>query len=205
MCPAAARQSSFCAPITRCKAGLGATATDEPRAPPHASVPKENPKKKARQELFAGRFPKSDRLSVKNDTCPLQERHLSAPVRFLASAALPTPLRDQDNLRHGAPRAAVRDEGRPARTARPARTTRPTHARRFHGPALKASNIMRLLDFVCFWTKCGHTLGTRLTLHCRDCFDLVSKYLLALKTHPRVGCALWNIDIELRSGWYVSE
>ena len=30
----------FCAPITRCKAGLGATATHETRAPPHASVPK---------------------------------------------------------------------------------------------------------------------------------------------------------------------
>jgi hypothetical protein len=59
----------------------------------------------------------------------------------------------------------------------------------FHGPALKANNIMRLLDFACFRTECGHTLRTRLALHCRDCFDLImSKYLLALKTHPRVGC-----------------
>jgi len=158
----------------------------------------------ARQEHFAGRFQKGQAVCLK-------ERHLSAlrttPVRscaFLASAALPTPLRGQDNLRHGAPRAAVR-EGWPARTARPTRTTRPTHARRFHGPALKANNIMRLLDFACFRTQCGHTLRTRLALHCRDCFDLVSKYLLALKTHPRVGCALWNIDIDLHSEWYVSE
>ena len=51
----------------------------------------------------------------------------------------------------------------------------------FHGPALKANNITRLLDFACFQTECGHTLRTRLALHCRDCFDLVSKYLLALK------------------------
>jgi hypothetical protein len=29
-----------CAPITRCKAGLGATATDDAPCPPHASVPK---------------------------------------------------------------------------------------------------------------------------------------------------------------------
>ena len=68
---------------------------------------------------------------------------------------------------------------------------------------------MRLLDFACFRTEGGHTLRTRLALHCRDCFDtrskLVSKYLLALKTHPRVGCALWNIDIDLHSEWYVSE
>jgi len=72
------------------------------------------------------------------------------------------------------------------------------------GP-FKANTIMRLLDFACFRTECGHTLRTRLALHCRDCFDLVSKYLLALKTHPRVGCALWNIDIDLHSEWYVSE
>jgi len=119
-----------------------------------------------------------DRLFFYGDT--FKNDTLSAPVRFLASAALPTPLRGQDKLRHGAPRAAVR-EGWPARTARPTRTTRPTHARRFHGPALEANNIMRLLDFACFRTEGGHTLRTRLALHCRDCFDLVSKYLLALK------------------------
>jgi hypothetical protein len=80
-----------------------------------------------------------------------------------------------------------------------------TYARSaFHGPALKANNIMRLLDFACFRTEGGHTLRTRLALHCRDRFDLVSKYLLALKTHPRVGCALWNMDIDLHSEWYVS-
>jgi hypothetical protein len=64
---------------------------------------------------------------------------------------------------------------------------------------------MRLLDFTCFRTEGGHTLRTRLTLNCRDCFDLVSKYLLSFKTHPRVGYALWNIDIKLHSQWYVSE
>jgi hypothetical protein len=41
---------------------------------------------------------------------------------------------------------------------------------------------MRLLDYAWFRTECDHTLRTRLALHCRDCFDLVSKYLLALKT-----------------------
>ena len=56
-----------------------------------------------------------------------------------------------------------------------------SQGRRFHGPALKANNIMRLLDYAWFRTECDHTLRTRLDLHCRDCFDLVSKYLLALK------------------------
>jgi hypothetical protein len=56
-----------------------------------------------------------------------------------------------------------------------------SQGRRFHGPALKANNIMRLLDYMWFRTECDHTLRTRLALHCRDCFDLVSKYLLALK------------------------
>ena len=46
-----------------------------------------------------------------------------------------------------------------------------SYARCSHGPALKANNIMR-----------------RLVLHCRDCFDLVSKYLMTLKTYPCVGC-----------------
>ena len=56
--------------------------------------------------------------------------------------------------------------------------------RRYHAPALKATNIMRLLDLSWFRTECDHTLRTRLGpgLHCRDFFDLVSKYLLALKT-----------------------
>ena len=56
-----------------------------------------------------------------------------------------------------------------------------SQGRRFHGPALKASNIMRLLDYAWFRTECDNTLRTRLALHCRDCFDLVSKCLLALK------------------------
>ena len=43
---------------------------------------------------------------------------------------------------------------------------------------------MQLLDLSWFRTECHHTLRTRLGpgLHCRDCFDLASKYLLALKT-----------------------
>jgi hypothetical protein len=40
---------------------------------------------------------------------------------------------------------------------------------------------MRLLDYVWFRIECDHTLRTRLALHCRDLFDLVSKYLLVLK------------------------
>ena len=56
-----------------------------------------------------------------------------------------------------------------------------SQGRRFYGPALKTNNIMRLLDYTWFRTECDHTLRTRLALHCRDCFDLVSKYLLALK------------------------
>ena len=56
-----------------------------------------------------------------------------------------------------------------------------SQGRRFYGPALKANNIMRLLDYTWFRTECDHTLRTQLALHCRDCFDLVSKYLLALK------------------------
>jgi len=56
-----------------------------------------------------------------------------------------------------------------------------SQGRRFHWPALKANNIMRLLDYTWFRRECDHTLRTRLDLHCRDCFDLVSKYLLALK------------------------
>ncbi len=56
-----------------------------------------------------------------------------------------------------------------------------SQGRRFYGPALKANNVMRLLDHAWFRAECDHTLRTRLALHCRDCFDLVSKYLLALK------------------------
>ena len=65
-----------CAPITRCKAGLGAVATDEPRAPPHASVPE---KKMHAQSFSREGSPKatgclSQRTTpvrFKNDTCPL--------------------------------------------------------------------------------------------------------------------------------------
>ena len=131
--------------------------------------------------FFAGKRTWCPVDGVHSKVTPFKNDTMSSVVCFLASAALSTPLRGQDNLRHGAPRAVVHDEGGPARTARPTRKTRPTYARRFHGPALKVNNIMRLLDFLCFRTKCGHTLRTRLTLHCRDCFDLVSKYLLDLK------------------------
>ena len=70
-----------CAPITRCKAGLGAVATDEPRAPPHASVRKINlfQKKKHAKRFSREGSPKatgclSQRTTpvrFKNDTCPL--------------------------------------------------------------------------------------------------------------------------------------
>ena len=56
-----------------------------------------------------------------------------------------------------------------------------SQGRRFYAPALKASNVMWLLKHAWFRAECDHTLRTRLSLHCRDCFDLVSKYLLALK------------------------
>jgi hypothetical protein len=64
----------FFAPSTRCKAGLGAVATDDAPCPPHAAV-----KKKPRQEHFAGRFRKgtgclsrrTTPVRFKNDTCPL--------------------------------------------------------------------------------------------------------------------------------------
>ena len=56
-----------------------------------------------------------------------------------------------------------------------------SQGRRFYGPALQANNVMRLLDHAWFRAECDHALRTRLALHCRDCFDLVSKYLLALK------------------------
>jgi len=56
-----------------------------------------------------------------------------------------------------------------------------SQGRRFYGPALQANNVMRLLEHAWFRAECDHTLRTRLALHCRDCFDLVSKYLLALK------------------------
>jgi len=59
-----------------------------------------------------------------------------------------------------------------------------SQCRRYHALALKATNIMKLLDLPWFRTECDHTLRTRLGagLHSRDCFDLVSTYLLALKT-----------------------
>ena len=55
-------------------------------------------------------------------------------------------------------------------------------------PALEATNIMRLLDFAWFRAECDHALRTRLDRHSRDCFDLVSKYLLALKAR----LAVWS-------------
>ena len=63
-----------------------------------------------------------------------------------------------------------------------------SQGRRFHRPALEATNIMRLLDFAWFRAECDHALRTRLDRHSRDCFDLVSKYLLALKAR----LAVWS-------------
>jgi len=56
-----------------------------------------------------------------------------------------------------------------------------SQCRRYHAPALKATNIMQLLDLLWFRTECDHTLRTRLGPDCHNCFDLVSKYLLTLK------------------------
>ncbi len=56
-----------------------------------------------------------------------------------------------------------------------------SEGRRFYGPAVKASIIMILFDYVWFRTGYDHTLRTRIALHCRYCYDLVSNYLLALK------------------------
>ena len=49
--------------------------------------------------------------------------------------------------------------------------------------------IMLVLDHAWLRTECDNMLRTRLALHCRDGFDVVSKYLLALKagqTHRHV-------------------
>ena len=73
------------------------------------------------------------------------------------------------------------DEADEADDADEGRDVFDSQGRRFYGPGLKANNVMRLLEHAWFRAECDHTLRTRLALHCRDCFDLVSKYLLALK------------------------
>ena len=56
-----------------------------------------------------------------------------------------------------------------------------SQGRRFHGPALEGTNILRLVDLAWFREECDYTLRARLGHHDRDAFDLVSKYVLALK------------------------
>merc|ERR1712167_110122 len=74
--------------------------------------------------------------------------------------------------------------------------------RPFHRPALEATNIMRLLDFAWFRAQCDHMLRTRLDLYCRDCFDLVSKYLLALKARD-IGIQADTLVIDVAQVYYV--
>ena len=56
-----------------------------------------------------------------------------------------------------------------------------SQGRRFHGPALDGTNILRLVELAWFREECECTLRARLGHHDRDAFDLVSKYVLALK------------------------
>ena len=70
-----------------------------------------------------------------------------------------------------------------------------SQGRRFHGPALEGTNILRLVDLAWFREECNDTLRARLGHHDRDAFDLVSKYVLALKArYFRVRCLFvaWN-------------
>ena len=70
-----------------------------------------------------------------------------------------------------------------------------SQGRRFHGPALEGTNILRLVDLAWFREECDDTLRARLGHHDRDAFDLVSKYVLALKArYFRVRCLFvaWN-------------
>merc|ERR1719352_748913 len=49
-----------------------------------------------------------------------------------------------------------------------------SQGRRFHGPALEGTNILRLVDLAWFREECDDTLRARLGHHDRDAFDLVS-------------------------------
>ena len=88
---------------------------------------------------------------------------------------------DEADEADGANGADEADDANEADDADEGRDVFDSQGRRFYGPALQANNVMRLLDHAWFRAECDHTLRTRLALHCRDCFDLVSKYLLALK------------------------
>ena len=57
-----------------------------------------------------------------------------------------------------------------------------SQGRRFHGPALEGTNILRLVDLAWFREECDDILRARLGHHDRDAFDLVfNLYALALK------------------------
>ena len=71
---------------------------------------------------------------------------------------------------------------RPSATSNTSHDIFDEHGRRFYRPALKANNLVALVDHAWFRKECAQTLMTRLGLHCRDAFDLVSKYILALKS-----------------------
>ena len=80
-------QSCSCAPITRCKAGLGSTATDDAPCPPHAAVLKENtprafskkkyPRQSVQDRVSCGQavFPRSLRTTPCPLMCVSWDRH----------------------------------------------------------------------------------------------------------------------------------
>ena len=73
-----------------------------------------------------------------------------------------------------------------------------SQGRRFHGPALEGTNILRLVELAWFREECDYTLRARLGHHDRDAFDLVSKYVLALKArYFRARCLFVFVGISL--------
>jgi len=83
-----------------------------------------------------------------------------------------------------------------------------SQGRRFHGPALEGTNILRLVDLAWFREECDDTLRARLGHHDRDAFDLVSKYVLALKARD-IGLPAGRLVIDaaqarVKSGWGMS-
>ena len=112
-----------------------------------------------------------------------------AGALFIAVVSRPSP-----QSRHACPQALMLDHEErtaqaPHRTspAGPSATPRCSdkiydeYGRRFHRPTLAANNVVALVNEAWFREQCAQTLTTRLGLHGRDAFDLVSKYLLALK------------------------
>ena len=71
-----------------------------------------------------------------------------------------------------------------------------SQGRRFHGPALEGTNILRLVDLAWFREECNDTLRARLGYHDRDAFDLVSKYVLVLSRSLSFRCVERNACIK---------